>query len=64
MDLQKFLQKEIDTIINKYKETYANAGRPITELEEMIFRQGIQYGYVIASKVLCNLPIDENLVKK
>lgn len=64
MDLQKFLQKEIDTTINRYKETDTNAGRPITELEEMLFRQGIQYGYIIASKLLCSLPIDENLIKK
>lgn len=64
MNLQKFLQNEIDITINKYKEAYADAGRPMTELEEMLFRQGIQYGYIIASKVLCNLPIDENLIKK
>ena len=59
--MQDFLQREIDTVVTNYKLKAIATGIPVTEKEELIMRTGIQFGFAIASKALCNLPIDKNL---
>lgn len=63
-NMENYIAKMTDELVEKYKKACLEKGLPMNAKEEVIFRAGIQHGFLISGMALVNAPYDRIFSKE